>query len=302
MNRKSDNSTSLLDPSLLSRLNSLELISRKVVEGFMVGIHKSPYHGFSAEFSEYRPYQKGDSIKDIDWKVFGRSDKYIVKKYEEETNLICHVLLDSSLSMDYKHTGTITKLQYAKILAASLIQLLLTQRDSAGLVTFSDKITSYFTPKSTLTYRKELYKGLQDTIAGGETNTAFCINQVAEKIKKRGLVVIISDFLDSLEGIVSAIKHLHYKKNEVLVFQVLDPSELDFNFGSEAIFLDKETNEELTTQPSQLQKEYQRKVQEFLNSLKQQITALGLEYNLIKTTDTLDLALLEYFKKRAKLH
>ena len=292
----------LLDPVFISRLNSLELISKKVVEGFMVGLHKSPYHGFSAEYSEHRPYQKGDSISDIDWKAYARTDKHFIKKYEEDTNLICHIVLDVSSSMNFMGSGAITKLEYGKILAASLLHLMINQQDSTGLVLFSDVIKKYFSPKATKTYRGHLIKSLQEIDAQGETNTAECLNIIAEKIKKRGLVIVISDLLDSVESVVSAIKHLHFKKNEVIVFQILDPDEINLTYDSDMLFVDKETGEELRTNPSQIRKSYQEEFKKFLAKIKKESRNVGVEYNLIQTTHSLENALLEYFKKRAKMH
>lgn len=302
MSFKSQRYKQLLDPVLVSKLNSLELISQKVVEGFMVGLHKSPYHGFSAEFSEYRAYQKGDSLKDIDWKVYARSDKYFIKQYEEETNLTCHILLDVSKSMDYKLSAEITKLEYGKILAASLAHMMLNQQDATGLVLFAEKIKSYLTPKSAKTYRNQILKQLSDVKAEGETNTAECLNKVAEKIKKRGLVIVISDLLDSPESVISAVKHLHYKKNEVIIFQILDPGEIDFNYTSDSLFIDKETGEELRTQPYQIKNAYQKAFKEFLAVIRKGSRNLGVEYNLISTTSPLDRALMEYFRKRVKMN
>lgn len=302
MIKKSIRYKQLLDPVFVTKLNSLELISKKVVEGFMVGLHKSPYHGFSVEYSEHRPYQKGDAIKDIDWKVYARSDKYFIKQYEEETNLICHIVLDISKSMDYKNDSDITKLEYGKILAASLTHLMLNQQDATGLVLFSDKIKNYLTPKSTRTYRNVILKTLSEIVPEGETNTAASLNMVAEKIKKRGLVIVISDLLDSVESVISAIKHLHFKNNEVLVFQILDPSEVNLSFDSDSVFIDKESGEELRTQPLQIRKAYQTALKEFLTKIRKDSRNAGVEYNMIETTTSLDKALIEYFKKRAKMN
>lgn len=291
----------LLDPVYLSKLNSLELISKKVVEGYMIGLHKSPYHGFSAEFSEFRPYQSGDSIQNIDWKIFARSDKYFIKRFEEETNLISHILLDVSKSMEFQSGSNISKLHYGKMLAASLAHLMLNQKDATGLVLFSDKINEIIAPKSVKTHKNVILKKLTEISSTGETNTAHCLNLVAEKLKKRGLVILISDLMDSIDSVLSAIKHLHFKKNEVIVFQLLDPVELNFSFSSDTIFIDKETGEEISTQPQQIQKGYQEAINTFVNRIQTECRAMGVEYNLLQTDSSLDKALLEYFKKRQKL-
>ncbi|MBN1637523.1 MAG: DUF58 domain-containing protein [Ignavibacteriales bacterium] len=291
-----------LDPKIVSKLKSLELKARLVVEGFMIGLHKSPYHGFSAEFSEHRPYNQGDSLKDIDWKVFGKQEKYFIKRYEEETNLISHVILDISKSMDYKHSNEITKLEYGKILASSLIYIMLQQQDSCGLVFYSDEINQYYQPKSNRVYLKTLLRAIETIVPIGKTETANALNKIADKIKKRGLIIIISDFFDNLDSIFSSLKHFNFKKNEVIVFQILDPIEKSFAFGKDAIFVDKETTEEITTQPYQLQKSYQLAMQEFLSKLKKECLSFGMEYNLIDTTQLFEKALFSYFKKRHKLH
>ncbi len=293
---------SRLDPTLISKLKSLELKAKAVVEGFKVGLHRSPYHGFSVEFSEHKAYMQGDPIKNIDWKVFGKSDKLFIKQYEEETNLTAHILLDISASMDYKKKGSITKLEYGKILAASLGYLLVSQQDSVGLSLYSDRIEKYFPPRSTRVYLQSLLKGLENITPNSKTETAQCLNSVAEKIKKRGLVIIISDFFDDVDSILTALKHFKYKKNEVIVFQILDPIEKNFAFEKDAIFVDKETGDELTTQPHQIQKAYQTAIKDFMEKLKSECLNNKIEYNQIATTTPFDKALFAYFKKRARLN
>jgi uncharacterized protein (DUF58 family) len=291
-----------LDPTLISKLNSLELKAKTVVEGFKVGLHRSPYHGFSVEFSEHKAYMQGDPIKNIDWKVFGKSDKLFIKQYEEETNLTGHILFDISASMDYKKKGSITKLEYGKILAASLSYLMVSQQDSAGLTLYSDKIENYFPPRSTKIYLQTLLRALENISPTNKTETAQCLNSIAEKVKKRGLIIIISDFFDDVDSILMAMKHFKYKKNEVIVFQILDPIEKDFAFEKDAIFVDKETKDELTTQPHQIQKAYQTAMNDFIHKLKSECLNNKIEYNQIETTTPFDKALFAYFKKRSRLN
>ncbi len=294
--------TSRLEPALISKLKSLELKAKAVVEGFKVGLHRSPYHGFSVEFSEHKAYMQGDPIKNIDWKVFGKSDKLFIKQYEEETNLTAHILLDVSASMDYRKIGSLTKLEYGKILAASLSFLMVSQQDSVGLSLYSDKIEKYFPPRSTRVYLQTLLRGLENATSSSKTETAQCLNTVAEKIKKRGLVIIISDFFDDVDSVITALKHFKYKKNEVIVFQILDPIEKNFAFEKDAIFVDKETKDELTTQPHQIQKAYQSAMKDFLEKLKSECLNSKIEYNQIETSTPFDKALFAYFKKRTKLN
>ena len=291
-----------LEPEVISKLKTLDLKARFIVEGFMVGLHKSPYHGFSAEFSEHRPYMQGDSIKNIDWKVFAKRDKYFIKQFEEETNLISHIFLDVSKSMNYKSSGSVTKLEYAITLAAALLYIIINQQDAAGLVVYSDVIQNYLPPKSNKIYMKKLFTELANVKPSGATNTSECLKSVLDKIKKRGLVIIISDFFDDPESVISAIKKFHYKKNEVIVFQIVDPAEKDFSFDRDAVFKDLETGEEMTTLPYQIQKSYIEAFNEFTNKIKKECRSFGVEYNLISTADPFDKALFSYFTKRMRLN
>jgi uncharacterized protein (DUF58 family) len=244
---------------------------------------------------------QGDPIKNIDWNVYAKSEKFYIKQYEEETNLISHIILDVSRSMDFKSEGEITKLEYGKLLASSLIYLMLQQQDSVGLSLYSDKIESYLRPKSTRVYLKTLLSAINNIQPSSKTETADSLNSIAEKIKKRGLVVIISDFFDDVDSVLNAVKHFYYKKNEVILFQILDPIEKSFAFDKDSVFVDKETEEEMTTQPYQIQKAYQQAMSDFIKKLKNRSLSYGIEYNLLDTTTPFDKALLSYFKKRSRL-
>jgi uncharacterized protein (DUF58 family) len=290
-----------LDPSVISKLKTLDLRARMVVEGFMVGLHQSPYHGFSAEFSEHRPYMQGDTLKNIDWNVYAKSEKFVIKQYEEETNLISHIFIDVSKSMDYKQTGKVTKLDYAITLAAALAYVMIDQQDSVGLAIYSDKVHSYLPPKSSRVYLKTLLASLNQIKAEGSTKTSESLDSIAEKIKKRGLTIIISDFFDDPESIITALKHIYFKKNEVLVFQILDPIERSFGFDRDAVFVDLESGEQMTTQPHQIQRAYQQAMNEYLNNFKSKCLNYGIEYNLIDTSEPFDKALMSYFAKRGRL-
>ncbi len=301
MSKRDIEAKKFLDPELVSKLDTLELKARKVVEGFMVGLHKSPYHGFSVEFSEHRAYNQGDPIRNIDWKVFAKREKYYIKQFEEETNLISHINIDISASMGYKHSGSVTKLEYGTVLAASLAYIMLKQQDSVGLSFYSDKIDEYLPPKSNKVYLKTLLTALGSLSAGNKTETGESLNLVAEKISKRGLVIIISDFFDSPDSIMKALKHFRYKKNEVIVFQILDPIEKSFAFGGDSVFVDMETAEEINTNPAQVQKAYQKAMGDFLTQIKTECRNYGIEYNLIETTTPYDKAILSYYQKRKRL-
>ncbi len=290
-----------LHPSFISKLNSLELKARLVVEGFMVGLHKSPYHGFSVEFSEHRAYMQGDNLKDVDWKVFGKTEKYFIKQYEEETNLRSYIFLDTSNSMAYSSEKNISKLNYSITLAAALSYLMIHQQDAVGLTLYSEKINKFLPPKSSRAYLQEILKSLINVIPSEKTNTAESLSEGAEKLKRRGLVVIISDFFDDINSVLKALKHFSYKKNEVIVFQILDPMEKTFSFGKDAIFKDLETGDELTTQPYQIQKAYREAMNDFTNKIKSECLNSNIDYNLIETSDPYDKALLRYIQKREKL-
>jgi len=291
-----------LNPAIISKLNSLELKARLVVEGFMVGLHKSPYHGFSVEFTEHRPYMQGDNLKDVDWKVYGKTERYFIKQYEEETNLKSYILLDISKSMDYTSGKNITKLNYSIILVAALSYLMIKQQDAVGLSLYSEQIDKYFPPKATRAYLLEILKNLSTVKASSKTNTAASLNSIAEKIKRRGLVVIVSDFFDDINSILSALKHFRYKNNEVIVFQVLDPLERSFAFGRDAVFKDLETGAEMTTQPYQIQKAYKDAMSNFISKIKSECRNSNIEYNLIETSTPFDKAIFNYIQKRSRLY
>jgi len=292
----------LLDPSIIPKINSLELRARLVVEGFMVGMHKSPYHGFSVEFIQHRQYMQGDSLKDVDWKVYGKTEKYFVKQYEEETNLRSYIVLDVSRSMQFASGNQVSKIQYASTLVAALSYLMMKQQDAVGLTLYADRILQYLPPKANRQYLQEILKSLVNIEASDTTNTAECLKSVAEKIKRRGLVIIVSDLFDNVDSIITALKHFGYQKNEVIVFQILDPLERSFAFGRDSIFKDMETEEEITTQPFQIQKAYKLAMEEFISKIKKECLNSNIDYNLVETSSPFDKALLSYIQKRSKLY
>jgi uncharacterized protein (DUF58 family) len=291
----------LLDPKIISKISSLDLRARYIVEGFLIGLHRSPYHGFSVEFSEHRQYMPGDEISKIDWKVYGKTDRFYIKQYEEETNLKSYILIDCSKSMDYSSNG-VSKFQYAITLASAFAYLLFDQKDAVGLVLYSDEIKKIIEPKTSKTNLIEILKSLVNSTPQGRTETSQCLSEVAEKIKKRGLIVVISDFLDVPEKVESALKKFRFKQNEVITFQILDPREVRFDFSKDAIFKDVESEEELLTQPYQIRKSYQDLMNQFLSTLKKNLLNHQIDHNLILTTETFDKALLSFLKKRKSLH
>lgn len=307
----------------------MELKARMVVEGFIAGMHMSPYHGFSVEFAEHRQYMPGDDLKHLDWKILAKTDRYYIKRFEEETNLKSYILLDISRSMNFdsgkfsginsqrnnlfkkvfskkdshqgKPLGSISKLEYASHFAAALSYLMLMQRDAISLTTYDTKIRSYIPPHSTKANLKLILKELSNVQSVNETGTAKCLNEIAEKVKRRGLVIILSDLFDEQNEVVNALKHFRYDKNEVIIFQILDPVELTFLEGNPVTLKDMETNEEIFSQPFAMQKAYQDTVKEFIEKYKIECRKNNIDYNLISTATPFDSALLNYLNKRKKL-
>ena len=291
-----------LDPAVISKVSSFELRARFIVEGFLLGLHKSPYHGFSIEFSQHRPYIQGDPLKDVDWKVLAKTDRFYVKQYEEETNLKSYLLLDNSNSMSFKYQGIVTKSEYAIMLASGLSYLMINQKDAVGLGIYSDKVEKYLPPKASNIYLKEILTALYLSKPSGKTTTSSNLGFFAERINKRGLVIIFSDFLDDIESSLKALKKIRNAKNEIIVFHILDPAEMNFSFGRDSIFVDLETGEEMASQPYQVRRVYSQAVSEFVHSIKKGCLDSGIDYNLIDTSTPFDKALIAYLQKRSRLH
>jgi uncharacterized protein (DUF58 family) len=290
-----------LRPDVVSRLSSLELRARLVVEGFITGLHKSPYHGFSVEFAEHRQYMPGDEIRRIDWKVYGRTDRYYIKQYEEETNLKAWVILDQSASMGFHSGDRISKFEYAVSLAAALSLLMLRQQDAVGAAVYDTEVQGYLPPRSRPSYVRELLKMMTAAAPSKGTGTARSLNILAERVRRRGLVIVLSDFFDDPDDVINALKHFRHKQNEVLAMQVLDPLERTFNFGSDATFRDMETGEELVTQPFQIRHAYAEAMTAFTERLKRECREHGIDYVLLDTSIPYDVALFEYLNKRKRM-
>jgi len=287
-----------LEPQTVAALDNIELKARLVVEGFITGLHKSPFHGYSVEFAEHRQYRSGDEIRHIDWKVFARTNRYYVKQFEEETNLRCTIALDTSGSMAYASKGNISKYEYSKYLSASLAYLMTNQRDAVGLALYSDNLHSYMPARSKQSFIFELIKNIDNTVPDGSTGTAASLDILAERIKRRGLVIIISDFFDDIEKVTSALKHFRHKSHEVIVFQILDPREIDFKFDGSTTFVDLESKEEMNTQPFQIQKAYMQAMKEFTSKIESDCHLHQIDYHLITTDTPFDKALRDYMSKR----
>ena len=289
-----------LKPEIVSKLANMSLVARLVVEGFITGLHRSPYHGFSVEFAEHRQYMPGDEIKHVDWKVYAKTDRFYVKQFEEETNLKSYLLVDASASMAFQ-SHAVNKLQYATYLAAGLAYLMLKQRDSVGLITFDEKIRAFLPPRSVNPYLSVILQELQKTQCRAKTNVAATFHQLAERMHRRGLVIIFSDLFDDPDRVLSGLKHFRHKKHEVIVFHILDPFEINFDFRQDAIFKDLETGEKLPTQPWHIRGEYRRLMAQFIEKYKRQCREQRIDYVLVDTRQDFDRALIHYLLKRKRI-
>jgi uncharacterized protein (DUF58 family) len=291
-----------LDPLVVSKLSNLELRARLVVEGFIAGLHKSPYKGFSVEFAEHRQYMPGDPIRNIDWKVYARRDRFYVKEFEEETNLRAYLLVDCSASMGYSSGARISKLQYACSLAAALSYLMLRQQDSVGLLTFTSQIKKYIPPRSVKGHLKVILTELANLSAGETTNVSKSLELLARRIKRRGLIILLSDLMDDQHSVLGGLKHFRHRKHEVIVFHLLDESEIAFPFDEELAFVDMETQEEVIANARQIGARYKRSIESWTAEYKRQCHEHLVEYALLCTSTPYDVALTRYLEKRARLH
>jgi uncharacterized protein (DUF58 family) len=288
-----------LDPAVLARLGTLELKARAVVEGLLSGLHRSPFKGFSVEFAEYRQYLPGDDLSAIDWKVYARTDRHYVKKYEEETNVDCHLLLDVSASMGYGSLG-VTKLQYATMLAGALAFLMTRQRDAVGLTTFDESIVTMLPASARPSHLRSLLVMLDRITMGQRTNVSKPLHVLADGISKRGIVVLISDLLDEPESVIDGLRHFRFRGSEVIVFHVMDSAELTFPFDRAARFRDLELGDEVMAVPSVVRDEYLAAVEAAIERYKRQLGSEGIDYRLVNTATPLEFALVSYLSTRGR--
>ena len=294
-----ESSPNYLDPRILASLQGLDLQARMVMEGYVAGLHKSPYHGFSVEFAEHREYVPGDDIRHVDWKVWSKTDKYYLKQYEEETNLLTYLLLDTSESMAYASEGNVTKLQYAQYVAAALAYMVLQQQDSVGLATFDEKVQRYLRPSGQPSHLRELFHLMDATPAGQKSDLGLIFHDLAERFKKRGIVVVLSDLFDDPAKIISGLRHFRHRRHEVIVFHILDPAEIDFPFRSTTLFKGLEGMPDILTEPHALRRAYQDELREFLGELKKGCQMVDIDYVPLRTDQTLDGALTSYLASRS---
>ncbi len=290
----------MVDPVALMKIRSMELRARAIVHGFWKGIHRSPYHGFSSEFTEYRQYTRGDDPRTIDWRVYARSDRFYIKKFQDETNLRCHLLVDHSRSMGYG-SGDYSKAQYAGTLAATLAYFLFTQGDAVGLATFDDRIRQYMPPRNRPSYLRRLIVTLEAQPSGRATDLGAPLQRLTQMLTRRGMVVLISDLLTSLDRLERDLGYLAAGGHDIVLFQILDPTELNFDFEAPALFQDVESQRDIYIDPSAVQKDYHRRLDKHLAQTKSICQSRGVDYHLFATDRPFDLALLDFLQHRMRL-
>ena len=289
--------TFYLDPEVLHKLGDLELIAREVVEGLRVGSHRSPLRGFSTEFAHHRQYAPGDALRDLDWRVFGRTDRYYTKLYEAETNFDCYLLIDASASMTYA-SGTVSKLEYGKFLAATLAYLVLKQRDSVGLSIFDSEVRAYLPPRSAMGIILQIDRLLRDIQPVPRTSLVKQLHDIALLMKRRSFVILISDLLTNVDDLMAGLDHLRFDGHNVVVLQTLDPYELEFPFKGTWRFNGLEGELPLTTQPEKIRADYLAALKTYLDAVRAGCLGSHVDYTLVDTSRPLDAVLSEFIFKR----
>ncbi len=291
--------SSLLDPQMLARLQGLPLRARSIIEGYVSGVHRSPFHGFSIEFAEHREYSPGDDLRYLDWKVFGRTDKYYLKQFEEETNLVCHLLLDTSESMRYQSSAApMSKLDYARRAAAALAYLVLHQQDSVGLVTYDREIRSLVRASSNPSRLKDILDVMETAEPERTTSTGPIFHDLAERLKKRGIVIVLSDLFDDIDTMMTGLQHLRHRRHEVILMHVLDPAEVDFPFEDATLFRGMEGLPDAMVEPRALRKAYLDEFNRYLHKLKAGCRAQAIDYVPLRTDQSLEVILSSYLASR----
>ncbi len=290
-------SGSLIDPQSLMAIKNLELRAKVVVEGFWTGLHRSPYHGFSVEFTEYRQYTPGDDPRYLDWRLYARSDRYFIKKFEDETNLRCHLLVDNSRSMGFGSLAY-NKAQYANTLAATLAYFLSLQGDAVGLLTFDEHIREYLPARHRTGHLRHLMLALEHPAAGASTDLAAPLKRIVEIVRKRSLMVLISDLLAPIESLETNLASLSACGHDVLLFHVLDPREVSFDFDKAVMFHDVESGRDLYVDPAAARKEYLKKLAAHNAAARSACQKLGINYHTFTTDRPLELALFDFLRSR----
>jgi uncharacterized protein (DUF58 family) len=289
------------EPDRLAKFANLNLLARQVVEGFISGLHRSPHKGFSVEFSGQREYSPGDDLRHLDWVAWARTDRYYIKQYEQETNLRAYILLDISGSMNYRYSGEVTKYKYGCFLAACLAYLMCRQQDTVGMVAFDRKIRLHLPPASTPAHLDRLFTGLESLKPGKQTAVAGTFHELAERIDKRGLIIVISDLYDDQTEVMRALQHFCYKKHQLILFHLFDRAELDFPFRKMTNFVDMETGEKMQVDPRLLRDSYRDEVNAFIERYRKECSDRNIEYVQACTDEPYDLMLLNYLSRRRRL-
>ena len=290
----------VLDPSVIGKVAKLELRARLVVEGYVSGLHRSPYRGFSVEFAEHREYAPGDDLRYLDWKVFGKSDRYYVKRYEEETNLLCNVVLDISESMDFGTEG-VRKFDYAATIAAALAHLVVEQSDAAGLVLFDDDVRSVLPAGNSTAHLRHIFDTIEKAKPKGKTDVGKVLVRVSEQLRKRGLVVVVSDLVGDVEEVLRGLRQLRSRKHDVIVLQVLDPAEIEFPFEQMTLFEGLEGFDDLLADPKSLRRSYMDRLETFRKRLHAGCLAERIDVVEMSTRTPLDVALTSYLSRRSSM-
>jgi uncharacterized protein (DUF58 family) len=292
-----DVTSRFLDPKVLAEISGLDLVAKTVVDGFIAGLHRSPDFGFSQEFAEYRAYSPGDDLRYVDWNVFARTEKAYLKRYRGETNTAVMVLLDASASMGF-NSGPVRKFDYAKYLASAIVYLAHLQRDSAGLIVFHDDVANFIRPSARQGQLMRLLYGIDRAQLGKRTDFRRPFFELQQFLRRRGITVLISDFFETPEKIVETVEPLRFRGNEVVLFHVLDPQEIDPRLGAPALLIDMETSEAIEASPDYARHEYPERIAAHIEQLRSRAQAAGLDYFLLRTDRPLDAALREYFTLR----
>ncbi len=291
-----------LKPDVIQQVRRLDLKARFIVEGFISGLHDSPYYGFSSEFSEHRKYTVGDDLKHIDWNVYARTDKLYVKRFEAETNLDCNILLDASESMAYSHGGTLSKLEYATYMAAALGYMMIHQQDNLGLITFDEDLTNIVPARSKRSHLVAVLGVLAASQRHRRSRLSACLHRAARALRQRGLVILFSDLLpvaeDDQQRVLDALRHLKYKGHDVICFQILDHAEVAFPFDGPAVFVDVETNQTLRADARALAESYRREVNAFIGNYRNACLEEGIDFVQVDTDRSFDAVLLSYLRAR----
>jgi uncharacterized protein (DUF58 family) len=292
-----NSSASFIHPQALMNIRNLELRAKVVVEGFWTGLHRSPFHGFSVEFTEYRQYSAGDDPRYLDWKLFARSDRYYIKKYEDETNLRCHLLVDNSRSMHFG-TQSYDKAQYANTLAATLAYFLYLQGDAVGLMTFDERIREYLPARHRTGHLRHLMLALEKPAGGKATDLASPLRRIVEVTRKRGLMILITDLLAPIDTLEASLALLAASGHEIVLFQVLDPAEVELTFDRAALYEDLESGRELYIDPQLARREYREKLAEHLGAVELICRKLDVVFRRMTTDTPLELALYDFMRSR----